>query len=63
MEYRVVNAESSDYDWAVGKLQKEVNKLCREGWRPQGSMTVTEYEDPTAMIFKKKYRVSQPMVK
>lgn len=63
MEYKVVTVESSDYDWGTGKLQKEVNRLCREGWKPQGSMSVTEFEDTTAVLFKEKYRFSQPMVK
>jgi len=63
MEYKVVSVEAITLDGAISKLQREVNKLCREGWKPQGSMSTREINDPSALIFNTKYHASQPMVK
>lgn len=41
MEYKIVTVCESPLQKALEKLEKEVNKLCKEGWKPQGGVSVT----------------------
>jgi len=45
MEYRVIN-ESTMKDWV-----KEVNNAIKEGWKPQGGVSVTKGLPPIRQAF------------
>ena len=40
MRYKVIYAYGNCMSSAVNELQKKVEQLCREGWKPQGGITI-----------------------
>ena len=41
MQYEVVYAQGDNMGSTVSELEKEVERLCRNGWKPQGGITIT----------------------
>ena len=60
MSYKIVRAFSSNLGNAEDKLTEEVNKLIKDGWKPQGGIAIYEFHD-TATITT--IIVSQAMIK
>lgn len=46
MQYKVVCCQDCWVQDALEKLEKEVKNLCKEGWKPQGgiSIAVKDYD-------------------
>lgn len=40
MQYQIVCGQDSDMRYALKGLEKEVKKLCQEGWKPQGGISI-----------------------
>ena len=56
MQYIVVSGQSETVYEAIEELEKKVRKLCEEGWRPQGGISI-------AFTYFDKCVVCQAMVK
>lgn len=41
MQYTVVYAQGNWMSVTVSELGEKVERLCREGWKPQGGITIT----------------------
>lgn len=41
MQYTVVYAQGDYMVSTVRELKEKVERLCREGWKPQGGITIT----------------------
>lgn len=42
MQYKVVTAHQQFMYDAIRELEKEVNKLIRDGWKPVGGVSITQ---------------------
>ena len=43
MQYKVLSRENEIYSFALEELEKEVQKLIKIGWIPQGGVSVTSF--------------------
>jgi len=54
MQYTIVSAESNYPRDAIKKVEKEVERLCNDGWKPQGgvsvSVTISSYTYAQALV-------------
>ena len=42
MQYKILKASSSDFDESLEKLKERVNLNIKDGWRPQGGVSMAE---------------------
>lgn len=47
MEYKVVFVEKNSISFATMDLEKKVNALIKEGWKPQGGISISKWDDGT----------------
>ena len=45
MQYQVVCGQDSSMRCAMEELEKKVKKLCQEGWKPQGGISIAVNEE------------------
>ena len=59
MEYQIVRERRSSLSECFTCIEKKVNKLCREGWKPQGGVSISVRADEYTAT----YYACQAMIK
>ncbi len=59
MEYCIVTIDTRGHYTAASELEKRVSTRCKEGWKPQGGVSISSRE----VGYSTYYTMSQAMVK